>query len=97
MRILPVTPEVWPAVADLFAEGGDPKWCACMYWRVRGLDWTNSTAETNRSAMAAAVEAAAVDGSPAPGLAALDDDDDVQNVYANFDISDEILKKLTAA
>ena len=30
-------------------------------------------------------------------IAALDDDDDVQNVYANFDISDEILKKLTAA
>jgi YebC/PmpR family DNA-binding regulatory protein len=30
-------------------------------------------------------------------LAALEDDDDVQNVYANFEISDEILKKLTAA
>jgi YebC/PmpR family DNA-binding regulatory protein len=30
-------------------------------------------------------------------IAALDDDDDVQNVYANFDISDDVLKKLTAA
>jgi YebC/PmpR family DNA-binding regulatory protein len=30
-------------------------------------------------------------------MAALEDDDDVQNVYANFEISDEILKKLTAA
>ncbi len=30
-------------------------------------------------------------------LAALEDDDDVQNVYANFEISDEVLKKLTAA
>lgn len=30
-------------------------------------------------------------------LAALEDDDDVQNVYANFEISDDILKKLTAA
>jgi len=30
-------------------------------------------------------------------IAALDDDDDVQNVYANFEVSDEILKKLTAA
>ena len=27
----------------------------------------------------------------------LEEDDDVQNVYANFEISDEILKKLTAA
>ncbi|MEQ1577223.1 MAG: YebC/PmpR family DNA-binding transcriptional regulator [Hyphomicrobium sp.] len=30
-------------------------------------------------------------------IAALEDDEDVQHVYANFDISDEILKKLTAA
>src|SRR5207253_2746286 len=29
-------------------------------------------------------------------LAALDDDDDVQNVFANFEVSDEVLKKLTA-
>jgi len=30
-------------------------------------------------------------------LSALEDDDDVQNVYANFEVSDEVLKKLTAA
>jgi YebC/PmpR family DNA-binding regulatory protein len=30
-------------------------------------------------------------------IAALEDDDDVQNVYANFEFSDEILKRLTAA
>jgi YebC/PmpR family DNA-binding regulatory protein len=30
-------------------------------------------------------------------IAALEDDDDVQNVYANFEISEEVLKKLTAA
>ena len=30
-------------------------------------------------------------------IAMLEDDDDVQNVYANFDISDDVLKKLTAA
>ncbi|MGQ0456232.1 MAG: YebC/PmpR family DNA-binding transcriptional regulator [Hyphomicrobium sp.] len=30
-------------------------------------------------------------------IAALEDDDDVQNVFANFEVSDEILKKLTAA
>ena len=30
-------------------------------------------------------------------IAALDDDEDVQNVFANFEISDEVLKKLTAA
>jgi transcriptional/translational regulatory protein YebC/TACO1 len=30
-------------------------------------------------------------------IAALEDDDDVQNVFANFEISDEIMKRLTAA
>ena len=30
-------------------------------------------------------------------IAALEDDDDVQAVFANFDISDDVLQKLTAA
>jgi YebC/PmpR family DNA-binding regulatory protein len=30
-------------------------------------------------------------------IAALEDDDDVQNVYANFEVDEEVLKKLTAA
>ncbi len=30
-------------------------------------------------------------------ITALEDDDDVQNVYANFEISEELMKKLTAA
>ena len=30
-------------------------------------------------------------------IAALEDDDDVQNVYANFDIDDAIMEKLSAA
>ncbi|WP_436638941.1 YebC/PmpR family DNA-binding transcriptional regulator [Microbaculum sp. FT89] len=30
-------------------------------------------------------------------IAALEDDDDVQNVYSNFEISDEVLERLTAA
>ncbi len=30
-------------------------------------------------------------------IQALEEDDDVQNVYANFEVSDEVMKKLTAA
>ena len=30
-------------------------------------------------------------------IAALDDDDDVQNVYANFEVSEEVMARLTAA
>jgi transcriptional/translational regulatory protein YebC/TACO1 len=29
-------------------------------------------------------------------IATLDDDDDVQNVYANFEVSDEVMAKLSA-
>jgi transcriptional/translational regulatory protein YebC/TACO1 len=30
-------------------------------------------------------------------IAALEDDEDVQNVFANFEVSEEVMKKLTAA
>ena len=30
-------------------------------------------------------------------IAALEDDDDVQNVYSNFEVSDAVMEKLTAA
>ena len=30
-------------------------------------------------------------------ISALEDDDDVQNVFANFEVSEDVLKKLTAA
>ena len=30
-------------------------------------------------------------------IAALEDDDDVQNVFANFEVSEEVMRKLTAA
>ncbi|MEM8648057.1 MAG: YebC/PmpR family DNA-binding transcriptional regulator, partial [Pseudomonadota bacterium] len=30
-------------------------------------------------------------------LDALEDDDDVQNVYSNFEIADDVMAKLTAA
>jgi hypothetical protein len=27
MEIVPASPEIWPPLAELFAAGGDPKWC----------------------------------------------------------------------
>lgn len=64
--ILPLTPDTWPALAELFAAGGDPRWCWCQYWRKRGSSWTNTRAADNR----ADLEALARDD-PAPGLVAL--------------------------
>jgi GNAT superfamily N-acetyltransferase len=66
--IRPLTEETWPDLAGLFEEGGDPRWCWCQYFRVRGLDWTNSSADDNR----ARLRSLAVAGPP-PGLVAFRD------------------------
>lgn len=36
--IRPLTGETWDALADLFREGGDPRWCWCQHWRLRSKD-----------------------------------------------------------
>ena len=70
VEILPATPEVWPQLAELFAAGGDPKWCWCQFWRKPGSNWSNTTVDENRADLLALV-----DGSgPAPGLVAIGDD-----------------------
>ena len=40
LDIHPLTPERLPDLAELFGQGGDPKWCWCAYYRVRGLDFS---------------------------------------------------------
>lgn len=69
MRIVPLTPDVWSALAELFSAGGDPKWCWCQYWRKPGADWTNTTGAENRDDLRALLDR---DG-PAPGLVALEE------------------------
>ena len=53
LDVRPLTPERFQDLAALFEEGGDPKWCWCTYFRVRGRDWTNSTAAGNRAELEA--------------------------------------------
>jgi ribosomal protein S18 acetylase RimI-like enzyme len=48
LDVRPLTPARFPDLAGLFEEGGDPRWCWCTFFRVRGRDWSNSTAATNR-------------------------------------------------
>jgi GNAT superfamily N-acetyltransferase len=72
LDFLPLTPDRIADLATLFDQGGDPKWCWCAYFRVRGRDWTNSTAAENRELLTmAAVEGEREDH--APGLVAYDD------------------------
>ncbi len=51
LDVRPLTPGRFADLATLFEEGGDPKWCWCVYFRFRGRDWTNSTAAKNRAAL----------------------------------------------
>jgi GNAT superfamily N-acetyltransferase len=59
MDVRPLTPENWPDLETLFTEpgprGGLPTegWCWCMYFRARGRDWSNSSAEQNRGELQA--------------------------------------------
>lgn len=68
MDIRPLTHDVWPALAELFAAGGDPRWCWCQFWRKPGSNWSNTSADDNRRDLEALVG-----GDPAPGLVALRD------------------------
>jgi GNAT superfamily N-acetyltransferase len=72
LEIHPLTPDRFADVAALFGQGGDPKWCWCAFWRVRGLDWTNATADSNRERLRKLAKR-----TPAPGLVAYRDDEPV--------------------
>jgi ribosomal protein S18 acetylase RimI-like enzyme len=71
MRELTIVPLTAARVADLatlFDQGGDPKWCWCTYYRVRGRSWSNSTPADNRALLGELADRAL-----APGLVAYSD------------------------
>jgi GNAT superfamily N-acetyltransferase len=69
LDIRPLTPERLPDLASLFEQGGDPKWCWCAYFRIRGFDFSSGGKARHRSVMQAAVKDTAAEGR-APGLVA---------------------------
>ena len=72
LEIHPLTPKRLPDLAALFGQGGDPKWCWCAFYRVRGLTWSNATPAGNRKVLEKAVRTDARAGR-APGLVAYRD------------------------
>jgi GNAT superfamily N-acetyltransferase len=72
-EIVPLTPSRFGDLAALFEEGGDPKWCWCTYFRVRGRSWANATPESNRNELEG-LAARDPDDHAAPGLVAYRDD-----------------------
>ncbi len=74
LAIVPASLAVWPLIVDLFAAGGDPRWCWCQYWRKPGSNWTNTTADGNRLDLEARIPPpGSADEAVAPGLVALRD------------------------
>lgn len=64
----PLTPDLWPALEDLFADSAVCSKCWCMYWR-SGNSYRRESRESNKSAFRKIVS----DGPP-PGLLAFDGD-----------------------
>ena len=66
--IVPLSPDTWPALDGLFREGGDPRWCWCMFWRLRSTDFSSRRVAELREGLRELV-----DRPVPPGLVALDD------------------------
>jgi GNAT superfamily N-acetyltransferase len=66
--IRPLTPELWPALEELFGEKGACKDCWCMYWRI-GAAYRKQPPEANKQAFRQIVR-----NGPPPGLLAFDGD-----------------------
>ena len=73
LDIRPLTPDRLPDLASLFEQGGDPKWCWCAYFRIRGFDFSKGGETRHRRAMEAATHEAAREDR-APGLVAYEGD-----------------------
>jgi len=69
LEIQPLTPKRLPDLASLFEQGGDPKWCWCASFRVRGMDFTKARPADNRAVLEKAARTDARKGR-APGLIA---------------------------
>lgn len=74
LEIRPLTPDRLPDLASLFEQGGDPRWCWCAYFRIRGFDFSKGGKERHRAAMEAATHSTAEEDR-APGLLAYDGDE----------------------
>ena len=64
--VYPLTPELWPALEDLFGEQGPVRRCWCMYWRI-GNDYCKRPHDANKAAFCELVKSG-----PPPGLLAFD-------------------------
>ena len=69
VEVKPLTGETWDALAQLFREGGDPRWCWCQHWRLRSKDMAAAKVPELRERL----HGQALSPEP-PGLVAFDGD-----------------------
>jgi len=69
LDIRPLTDETWEALAALFREGGDPRWCWCQFWRLRSKDMSTMKVPQLRERLHEEARS-----EPAPGLVAFEAD-----------------------
>jgi hypothetical protein len=72
LDIKPLTPERIPDLATLFEQGGDPKYCWCAYFRIRGFDFSGGSKARHRGVLEEAAVDTVAEGR-APGLVAYRD------------------------
>jgi hypothetical protein len=68
LRIRPLTPNLWPALEDLFSDNWHCGGCWCMYWRI-GSAYRKQWRKSNQAAFREVVKKG-----PPPGLLAFDGD-----------------------
>lgn len=68
LTIRPLTPDLWPALEDLFGKNGACNGCWCMYGRI-GSTYRKRPSEKNKASFREAVKSG-----PPPGLLAFDGD-----------------------
>ncbi len=68
LTIRPATPDLWPAIENLFGPKGACNNCWCMYWRI-GAQYRRNPPAKNKSAFKSVIRQG-----PPPGLIALEGD-----------------------
>lgn len=74
LTIRPLTPDLWPALEDLFGPNGAVSGCWCMYWRL-GSGYAKREATKNRSDFRKRVNDGQKGNGRPPGLLAFARDD----------------------
>ncbi len=72
VTVRPASAERWADIVTVMGTRGDPSWCWCQYFKLRGQAWRDASAAENRAALRAQVGSA-----PPPGVIAYREEEPV--------------------